>query len=186
MPKAPTHAPAPQDRARYDKITIGLHWLTVILVFTLFVSAEVWDFLPRGTPLRKSLQALHVSLGILLSAAVVLRVIWRAKFGRTLPDIKSPLPQWAARGAHHLLYLLLIGQILLGYLFRWAQGEEFSFFGVFAVPALLAPDRAFAGTVGEIHNIVGWTIIVLACGHAVMALIHHYALKDNTLKRMLP
>jgi cytochrome b561 len=33
---------------------------------------------------------------------------------------------------------------------------------------------------------VGWAIIVLALGHALAALYHHYVLKDRVLGRMLP
>ena len=38
----------------------------------------------------------------------------------------------------------------------------------------------------EIHNWIGWTIIVIAALHAAAALYHHYALRDRVLKRMLP
>jgi cytochrome b561 len=112
-----------ETKMRYDPITISLHWATALLVVTLFGLAEFWDFLPRGTPLRHNLQGLHISLGLILTAVVTLRIIWRAGFGRRLPEIVSTLPYWAAKGAHYLLYCLLIGQIALGFLFRWAQGE---------------------------------------------------------------
>jgi cytochrome b561 len=175
-----------ETKMRYDPITISLHWATALLVVTLFGLAEFWDFLPRGTPLRHNLQGLHISLGLILTAVVTLRIIWRAGFGRRLPEIVSTLPYWAAKSAHYLLYCLLIGQIALGFLFRWAQGEAFTFFGLFAVPPAFAPDKALAGTIGEAHDLVGWSIILLAGLHAAAALLHHYALHDNTLRRMLP
>jgi cytochrome b561 len=43
-----------------------------------------------------------------------------------------------------------------------------------------------AQTIGEAHELVGWAIILLAGLHAAAALFHHYALRDSTLKRMLP
>jgi len=181
----PVQSSVTQDHQRYDAVSICFHWLTALLVITLFFLAETWDFLPRGTPLRRGLQGLHVSFGILLSVILVARLIWRAGFGRKLPPIISTLPYWVARGVHHLLYALLIGQVVLGYLFRWTQGETFSFFGLFSIPALIAPDKSSASLVGELHDFVGWTIIVLAGGHAVLALFHHYVLRDNTLRRML-
>ena len=174
------------SKMRYDPNTLALHWATALLVVTLFGLAELWGFLPRGTPLRHNLQGLHISLGLLLAGVVVLRIIWRAGFGRSLPEVASSLPYWAAKGVHYLLYCLLIGQIVLGFLFRWAQGEAFTFFGLFAVPPAFAPDKALAGTIGEVHNLVGWSIVLLAGLHAAAALFHHYALRDNTLNRMLP
>ena len=40
--------------------------------------------------------------------------------------------------------------------------------------------------IGEIHNLNGWAIIVLASGHAAAALYHHVVLDDRVLGRMLP
>jgi cytochrome b561 len=41
-------------------------------------------------------------------------------------------------------------------------------------------------SVGEAHDLIGWTIIVFAGGHAAAALFHHFFLRDNVLVRMLP
>jgi len=181
-----TQSPALQDQQRYDAVTIGLHWLTVLLVLALFLLAKVWEALPHGTPLRHGLQGLHISLGILLSAIIAARIVWRARFGRSLSAVRSSLPYWAARSVHHVLYALISGQVVFGYLFRWAQGEAFNFFGLFAIPALFSPDRSFARVAGEIHELAGWAIIILACGHGAAALFHHYVLRDDTLRRMSP
>ncbi len=55
---------APHDAGRHDGVTIALHWLTAILVVTLFALAEIWNnFVQRGTPLRHQMQLLHVSFG---------------------------------------------------------------------------------------------------------------------------
>jgi cytochrome b561 len=43
-----------------------------------------------------------------------------------------------------------------------------------------------AALVGDIHNLNGWAIIILAAGHAAAALHHHYVLRDQVLSRMLP
>jgi cytochrome b561 len=67
---------------------------------------------------------------------------------------------------------------------RWAQGEAFTFFGLFPIPALMAQDRPLAHTLQDWHNYVGWAIVILALGHAVAALVHHYVLKDQVLERM--
>lgn len=172
------------EKLHYDPLTVAFHWVTALLVITLFALAESWGFFPRGT--RHNLEALHISLGILLAAVLILRIVWRVSRGRRLPAVESQIPYWAAKGVHHLLYGLLIGQIVLGFLFRWAQGETFTFFGLFAVPSAFPPDTAFAGTIGEAHDLVGWAIILLAGLHAAAALFHHYRLRDNTLRRVLP
>ncbi|HEY9345873.1 MAG TPA: cytochrome b/b6 domain-containing protein, partial [Inquilinus sp.] len=174
----------PTDQSRYDRATILLHWLTAGLVVTLFLLAEGWGFVPRD--IRKAGQSLHISLGILLAAVLVTRLLWRGSAGRRLPQANTGLLHWAASAAHLALYALLAAQVTLGFLFRWAQGEPFQFFGLFDVPAAFAPDHDLADTIGNLHNTVAWTIIVLAGLHAAAALIHHYALRDGVLRRMLP
>lgn len=183
-----TSSPAavPADLAHYDRATIAFHWLTAVLVVGLFALAETWEFLPRGTPTRKLLQSVHISFGLLFAAVFVLRVIWRLSAGRKLPPAVTGWLRVTSTGMHGLLYLLMAAQIILGFLFRWAQGEPFAFLGLFDVPTLIAIDHEQRRFIGGLHNTVGWSIIVLAFLHALAGLIHHYVLRDGVLRRMLP
>jgi cytochrome b561 len=174
-------------KPRYDRVTIALHWLSALLVIALFVAAYLWNNeFARGSPPRKFLQALHISLGILFTAVFIARLCWRTTRGHKLPSSEKGLTRILSKGMHHLLYLLLTAQIVLGYLLRWAQGEPFSFFNLFTVPSLFGPSKPLADWFEFLHNYAAWTIIILALGHAVAALTHHYLLKDDVLKRMLP
>lgn len=173
------------DAARYDRVTIVFHWLTVLLVVGLFALAEIWSFLPRGTPTRRLLQSLHISFGLTFAAVFVLRAVWRLCKGRRLPPASAGLMRVASTGVHGLLYLLMAVQIALGFLFRWAQGEPFAFFGLFDVPTLIAIDHEQRRFIGGLHDTVAWTIIVVALLHALAALFHHYVLRDGVLRRML-
>ncbi|CAM5776938.1 cytochrome b561 [Labrys miyagiensis] len=174
-----------RPRSRYDGFTISLHWLTALLVIALFVSIELRGFLPRGMALRHSLESLHISMGILLAAVMAVRILWR--LARRY-ELSSTLPVWQERASslmHLALYLLLAVQIALGFLWRWAQAEEFDFFGLFSIPSVPV-DAGLRPLLGDAHNIVAWTIIGLAGLHALAALVHHYALKDGVLLRMMP
>ncbi|WP_374200731.1 cytochrome b [Inquilinus sp. Marseille-Q2685] len=126
-----------------------------------------------------------MSCGLLLTAVLIARLLWRGSRGRRLPPANTGLQHLAAKAAHHALYLLLAAQVVLGFLFRWAQGEPFRFFGLFDVPAAFAPNPDLAHRIGGLHDTVAWAIIVLAGLHAAAALIHHYALRDDVLRRML-
>jgi cytochrome b561 len=172
--------------SRYDGVTITFHWLTAFLVIALFASALTWDELAKGTPLRKGLQSLHISMGILLAATVVVRIVWRFLHRHDLPPSTTGLQHLAAKIVHLALYVLLVAQVTLGFLFRWAQNEPFYFFGLFEIPRLIDLDHSLAGTFAVRHYYVAWTIIILAGCHAVVALAHHYVLKDRVLARMLP
>ncbi|KAF2395308.1 cytochrome b [Pseudomonas frederiksbergensis] len=171
---------------RYDRLTMSLHWLTAALVIFMFASAQIWEQLAKGTPLRKGLQSVHISCGILLAVIVLGRLLWRLSSGRRLPPANQGVMNIAAKTAHLALYLLLLSQIVLGFLFRWAQAEPFNFFGLFDVPTLMTFDKSMKSVFGGLHENVAWAIILLAGLHAVMALVHHYGMRDGTLRRMLP
>ena len=47
-------------------------------------------------------------------------------------------------------------------------------------------DLAPSGPIGDLHNWVGWAIVIIAAAHAAAALFHHYVLRDDVLTRMLP
>jgi len=171
--------------SRYDGVALSLHWLTALLVVTLFALAEIWGFLPKGA-LRHSLQNIHMSLGLLLTAVVVLRILWRASLTRHVPDADHGILGLAAHAMHYVLYLLLIVMMGSGLVRHWSQGHPFSFFGLFAVPAPFAVPASWHGTSSFIHFWAAWTIILLAALHAVAALFHHYYLRDGVLRRMMP
>lgn len=173
---------APAAAIRYDRTTITLHWLTALLVLVLFTLAMLWDFVPHDV--RKQMESLHISLGIVLAVVLVLRLAWRATRGRRLPMAVAGWQGWAARATHYLLYLLLAVQVVLGLGWRWAQAEAFQFFGLFPLRLATVRNGPLAHTLGELHDTVGWTIVVLAGLHAEVALVHHYVLKDGVLRRM--
>ncbi|MGY5809456.1 cytochrome b [Rhizobium sp. LEGMi198b] len=172
--------------ARYDHVTITFHWLTALLVLTMFTLAEARSFVARGTPLRGDLIFVHISLGILLAAVLILRIVWRiATHRRTAPAV-SGLQHAVATLAHLALYALMISQVSYGFLMIWASGNEPSFFGLFSVPPLIVLDQPTRHVMGELHDYTAWAIIAVVGIHAAAALGHHYVLRDRVLVRMIP
>ena len=172
--------------ARYDRITIAFHWAVAVLVLLLFASMVMAGYVPREWHWRRPLETFHVSIGILFAAVIIGRLIWRWSAGRKLPAAEGGLPGLAAKMVHLALYLLLVLQTGLGFGLRWMQGEAFSFFGLFDVPQIFAPNPDLAHAIEDLHNYTAWTIVILAAGHAVAALGHHFITGDGVLRRMLP
>ena len=176
---------AGDDGTNYDHVAVALHWTTALLVVVQFSMAISWDWFAR--PTRHAMESVHVSLGLLLTAVIVARIVWRLIPGHQRSSINAGWVKLAAKSVHYLLYLLLVVQAALGFTFRWAQGEPLGFFGLFAIPAPYgALDKATRHTLHDLHEKGGWAIVILAFGHALAALYHHYVLKDRVLKRMLP
>ncbi|HEY4071233.1 MAG TPA: cytochrome b [Sphingomicrobium sp.] len=180
-----TRIAAGDDKANYDNVAITLHWLTALLVVTQFALAETWDWFPRDT--RENLQGVHVSFGVMLTAVVLVRLIWRWMPGHQRSPLAVGWMLIASKAVHYLLYALLVVQAVLGFTWRWAQGHGVGFFGLFAIPGpygqLARPTRHL---LAEFHEKIGWAIVIIAFGHALAALYHHYALRDRVLGRMLP
>jgi len=168
---------------RYDSATVALHWLTALLVISLFALAQIWGFLPHG-PARKTLEGLHVSLGCLLVVVVVARLLWRIFGGRHLSN-PGMMGKFAHAG-HGVLYLLLLTQIVSGPLKRWAAGHPLNVFWLASIPSPIAATPALHAAVSLVHFWGAWAIIVVAGLHALVALFHHYTLRDGVLRRMIP
>jgi cytochrome b561 len=181
-----TRIVAGDDRLHYDGLEMGLHWLTALLVVTLYLLAQAWGFVPRGSPERHALQNIHVSIGLLLIAVLLARIAWRLGPGRRVLPATTGLIELAAQITHYALYALLIAVVALGVLWRWANGDPLSLFGLFTIPAPFAFDKAEKALFGDLHNLVATMIIILAGLHAAAALFHHFFLRDDVLWRMLP
>jgi cytochrome b561 len=180
-----TRIAAGDDKTNYDNVAISLHWLTALLVVVLFGLAKTWDYFAKST--QESLQSLHVSLGVLLTLVVLARIVWRLIPGHQRPAIVGEWVKLASKSVHYLLYALLLLQVCLGFAFRWAQGHPVSFFGLFAIPGPYgAVDRPTRRLIHDFHEYAGWVIMIIAFGHALAALYHHYKLNDRILGRMLP
>jgi cytochrome b561 len=180
-----TRVAAGDDGTTYNKVAIALHWVTALLVVLLFGLAITWDYFPK--PTQESLQSIHVSLGLLLAVVVVVRLIWRWMPGHQVSSLEVGWVKAASKGVHYLLYLLLVAQAALGFGWRWAQGHAVEFFGLFGIPGPYgALDRGTRHLFHDFHEKIGWAIVIIAAGHALAALYHHYALRDRVLGRMLP
>jgi cytochrome b561 len=181
-----TRIAAGDDRVRYDGLEMSLHWATAILVVTQYLLAQAWGFVRSGTPVRHEMQAIHVSLGLLLIAVLVTRIAWRAGPGRRLPPADTGLVELAGQGVQYALYGLLVLVVGLGVFLRWANHDPLGFFGLFTIPAPYAFSKPQAHLIGTLHYWVATAIVIVAGLHACAALFHHFVLRDDVLWRMLP
>lgn len=172
---------------RFGSIAILLHWLGAALIVFLFglglymVDLGYYDDWYHQAP------ALHISLGLLLLALTLLRLIWR--WLNTTPPAPSAHSVLQRRGANAMvftLYLLSLAIIVSGYFITTAEGKAASFFDWLYLPATLQFGPADVDLMGELHYWAAWLIIVLASLHSVAALYHHFVDKDDTLRRILP
>lgn len=171
---------------RYGSLSIGLHWLMLLLLVAVYACIELREFFPKGSEPREALKAWHFMLGLSVLALVGVRLM--ARFMLPAPRIE-PAPsnrqELLAKLMHLALYALMIGMPLAGWLLLSAAGKPIPFFGL-QLPALVDQSKALAGWVKEVHEAGGTVGYFLIGAHAAAALFHHYLVRDNTLLRMLP
>jgi cytochrome b561 len=171
-----------QTRLRYDPNTILLHWLTAALVISLWVSEQIVDVFPKSV--QGGILSLHITLGITLALMLVVRVIWRATKGRSLPGANSGLTEFAARAMHILLYIGVGVAVVFGIALEWIRGDWV--WGLVHVPSITPGNIDLRHTVKGYHALAANFILIVAGLHATAALFHHYVLRDGVLRRMLP
>ena len=174
-------------QARYTRTAITLHWLIFVLLAVQFIVGWTMPHIGRNTPVT-TLISLHFSLGVLIIALIVVRLIWRMIHGE--PPRDAGIPRWQvqlAQVVQWLLYLLLIVVPLLGWINASYRGMPITFFGLFPVPPLIASHAAGWGWTGDIHaDVAEYGILVLVGLHVAAALYHYFIRRDRVLQRMLP
>lgn len=171
---------------RYGVVSVVIHWLVALAVFALFGLGLWMTGLTYYSEWYRTAPALHKSIGIVLFAVMLLRVLWRFLTPTPAPiSSHSATVRMLSRLGHGLLYLGIFLVMISGYLISTAEGRGISVFDLFEIPALITglPDQA--DLAGEVHFYVAWGLVVFAGLHALAALKHHFIDRDSTLKRML-
>jgi cytochrome b561 len=174
------------DQARYGTVAQTLHWLIAALVLVMFGLGWYMAGLPLS--LRKfELYQLHKSIGVTIFVLAAVRLLWR--LFNPAPPLPASMPTWqhaAARASHVLLYLVLLAQPLIGFLQSNAVNFPIVWWGMVRLPALIGTDEALGEALLEVHVWNSRLLLVLVLVHAAAALRHHFVLKDDVLRRMLP
>lgn len=169
----------------YGHITKLLHWLSAMVIFTLFGLGFWMVDLTYYSEWYKIAPHWHKSIGILLLIATLIRLVWRSS--NVKPDAivtHSPVVRKGAHIAHFLLYGLLLVLMCSGYLISTADGRAISVFDWLDVPALGELFSNQEDISGIIHEYVAYILISTAVLHALAAIKHHVIDKDATLTRM--
>ena len=177
--------PASPPRPRvepHDALTRSFHWATASLVVLLYGLYLAWERVPKGD-VKHLLIVAHLSFGAVLTIVLAGRLVWRSSGSSSRLVHEAGLRGMAARAVHLALYGLLIAQVLLGWNFRWAQGQPMSVFGL-SIPSPFGYPAGARHTIAVLHYWIGTGIVVLAVVHAAAALFHHFVLKDDVLRRM--
>jgi cytochrome b561 len=136
---------------------------------------------------KLTLLSRHKSIGITILVLACLRLGWHwANPTPTLPTALKPYERLLARGTHLLLYALLLAIPLTGWMMSSARGFPVSWFGFLQLPDFVPKDKALYEALVSTHETLAWTLAAIVALHVGAALKHHFMLKDDVLRRMLP
>lgn len=166
---------------RYHPALVALHWVSALLIlFTLLAGLGALGDLPN-TPEKAPLLATHMTMGLLILALTVVRLIIRFTTRKPAPATAGhPLLDKIGVLTHWLLYLGALGMGISG-LGIAAQSGIFPLLGGQAVP-LPADFTIYPPRIG--HGLVARLLLALIALHIGAALYHQFIRKDGLLGRM--
>ena len=170
----------------YGAVAKFLHWAIVVLIIAQYLIIEAAEELPDGLE-KFAIVTRHKSVGMLVLGLALVRIAWKLVNSRHPAPVPMPQTQRiAAAAGHGLLYLLLLAQPISGWLMSSAANYPVTFFGLFQFPALVGADPGAHEFYEEVHEALFATLATVAVLHALAAFYHHFRLRDDTLRRMLP
>ncbi|MCB1620431.1 MAG: cytochrome b [Thiothrix sp.] len=164
---------------RYGAVIVTLHWLTAILILTLFISGFS-AVANAGSPDESLFLRIHVPVGITVLVLTVARLAWWWLADRKPLPIAS-VPRWQeglARAVHVTLYLILFAMFGSGIALMALSGAGAVLFGTGTLPdfTTLTPFTVHGG--GAI------LLLLLLVLHSGAALYHHFIRHDGIFARM--
>ncbi len=176
---------------RYGTITKALHWSVFLLFVYQYLGANLMTrigrdgrFLGMG---QNTLYDWHKSIGLVILALMVLRVIWRNSSG--LPDWSPLLTESERRLSHRLemmVYAMLFAMPISGYLFVMAGNYGVKLFGSWPLPNPIGKVPALATLSWILHVLFAYVAVVFIAWHVGHGLKKHLEAGGGFLERMLP
>jgi cytochrome b561 len=168
----------------YDRGARLLHWAVALLVLaTVPVGITMYAIAPGKS--QDALYVVHKSLGLTIFALMLVRLAWRLARGAPAPSAAlSPLEVRASQAVHWLLYALLLLMPVTGYVMETAGGFSVTFFDLFAVPRLVAKNKALSDHAETAHLMLQWAIYLVVAMHVGAALHHRFVRRNDVLARM--
>ena len=170
----------------WGTIARSFHWFIALLIIAQFVIGRIAEAMSLS-PAKLDLFVWHKSIGLTILLLVLLRLIWRLADPPPAPPTSSP--GWEtklAAGGHYLLYLLMFAVPLSGWWISDASRVPFKAYFVMPMPDFVETNRAMQETAEGVHEGLVTALLVVALIHVAAALRHHFLLKDDVLRRMLP
>ncbi len=164
---------------KYGLVHSLLHWVMAILMISMLIAGFI---MTKGSKIAY----LHKATGVLMLALVLFRITWKlfSKNPKTEPAPPQVIEILAKLGSF-ALYSFMILLPISGILMLLFKGASIDVFGLFVIEAF-TPNYNLGNFFQGVHEALVPLFLITLSVHVTMAFVHHFILKDSTLKKMLP
>ncbi len=171
---------------KFPLFTRLIHWLSAVLIVSLFASGWYMVDLDYYSPWYQTLPDLHQMIGVfvaLLWLFKITRLIWAS----APPDITTlkPYERFLSRLVKFMFYLLVMCLSLTGYLMATAGNDQHALLSLIKLPTIVTLDSEQLDPLGLAHEYMAYSIMLLLILHVLAAFKHHFFDRDDTLRRMI-
>lgn len=168
---------------RYSPVAVWLHWLLALLIAGM-LALGFYMMSVEDDPGSARWFNLHKSIGLVVLALVLLRVLWRA--GHRPAELPASVPSWEVKASsvmHWLLYASMLVMPITGLIGGGYTKFGVAFFGA-NLPRWAQPNHDAAELFFEFHETVAWILIALIAVHALAGFKHLWINRDRVFQRM--
>ena len=147
----------------YSRTSVLSGWAIALIAIVQGVLTNMLPLTAKTLPLREELRYWHVLIGLLLFAALVVRLrCWWREERRMAPThgLRPGLFNWG-RTLALAAYFLLLSMPVFGFLFAWGGATPVGIPGLFTFPALMDENYRLWLFSGYFHSAVGFMGLVL-------------------------
>lgn len=160
---------APDPHFGYRTTSLALHWLTVLVVTTLFLTATT----------------IHQSLGYIFAIILLGRIIWRVGRGFPRSADQPVFVNVVERLSILVMLLAMLVATISGLALPLASGQAIAIFNVVLVEPLLTAPLSFVPLLVGLHGLSAAVLLGALGVHLLFAVKHAITRDDGVLLRII-
>ena len=163
------------EEARFGQVSRFLHWTIAILFLALIPMGIFTSMIPEDTVYRNAYYVVHKTVGVVVMALVVVRLIWNRMSPRPALDAAlKPRERKLAKAAHGVLYGALVAVPITGFVMTSFHGYP-TFFFAWEFGPFWEPSNSATIAWGLFHKyLLPFTVTIVLGAHIMGAIKHHY------------
>ena len=163
------------EEARFGQVSRFLHWTIAILFLALIPMGIFTSMIPEGTAYRNAYYVVHKTVGVIVIALVVVRLIWNRVSPRPALDAAlKPRERKLAKVAHRTLYGALVAVPITGFVMTSFHGYP-TFFFAWEFGPFWAPSNSATIAWGLFHKyLLPFAVYLVLGAHIIGAIKHRY------------